>query len=51
MNRDRIKIEIAVDLDAFPGAFHTRESAEEVVLSILLSRIGHYNPIVLPSTD
>lgn len=47
MPRERIKIEIAVDLDPIPGAFHTKESAEDAVLAILLSRIPHYDPVVL----
>ena len=47
MERDRIKIELAVDLDPIPGAFHTKEDAKEAVLAILLSRIPHYNPVIL----
>lgn len=47
MERDRIKLEILVDLDPLPGAFHTPESAQRTVQAILLSRLGHYNPIVL----
>lgn len=48
MERDRIEICIAVDLDPLPGGFHTREQAEEAVLVMLLRRIGHYNPVILP---
>lgn len=43
----RVMIEIAVDLDPIPGAFHTEESARQHVESILLSSIPHYNPVVL----
>lgn len=43
----RIMLEVMVDLDAMPGAFHTPESAKEHVQAILLSRIPHYDPIVL----
>lgn len=46
---DRIVLEVAVDLDALPGAFHTSESAQEHVQAILLSSIPHYNPVVIVS--
>jgi hypothetical protein len=49
--RDRIKIEIAVDLDPFPGVFHTEHSARQAVAGILLSAIGHYNPTVLLASE
>lgn len=46
MTRQRIKLEVYVDLDPVPGTFHTKESAQNVVRSILAEMIGHYNPIV-----
>lgn len=47
MERERIKIEILIDLDPVPGIFHTEESARQTVNALLLERVGHYNPIVL----
>lgn len=46
MARVRIKLEITVDLDPVPGAFHTEESARKIIAQILNDRIGHYNPLV-----
>ena len=40
-------IEVVVDLDPVPGAFHTEEDARNAIEAILLSRIGHYNPRVV----
>ena len=37
---------VTVDLDEIPGAFHTAESAKEIVQWILKERIGHYSPEV-----
>lgn len=51
MAQNRVKLEILVDLDDMPGAFHTKESAALHVEAMLLSRIPHYNPIVLPALD
>lgn len=48
MDRKRIKLEVLIDLDPIPGTFHTEESARKQVEAILLSSVGHYNPIVLP---
>lgn len=47
MERETVKLEIVVELDPIPGAFHTEKSARETVEAILLSRIPHYNPRVL----
>lgn len=47
MQRDRIALTVLVDLDSLPGTFHTPESARRGVEAVLLSRIGHYNPVVL----
>ena len=44
MPRERFIVE--VDLDSFPGTFHTKESALEIIQKILDQRIGHYNPEV-----
>lgn len=45
--KNRIKLEVLVDLDDMPGAFHTKEDAALRLEAILLTRIPHYNPIVL----
>ena len=44
---ERILIEIAVDLDAMPGAFHTEDNARMHVQAILLGRLPQHNPVVL----
>ena len=52
MERKRVTLTISVnvDLDPVPGAFHTKESAHEIVAHILEdtlnTRIPHYNPSV-----
>jgi len=46
MDTHRISLTVMVDLDPVPGAFHTRASAEEHIQALLLSTIGHYNPVV-----
>lgn len=46
MKRDRIKLEIEVDLDPVPGAFHDRMDASERIYRMLNDSIGHYNPTV-----
>jgi hypothetical protein len=46
MERTRIKLEVYVDLDLVPGAFHTKESAQHHVRNILNSAIPHYYPVV-----
>lgn len=47
MQRERIMIEIAMDLDPIPGAFHTEEDARLRVQAMLLTMMPHYNPVVL----
>lgn len=47
MDRQRIKLEVYVDLDPAPGTFHTKESARDWVEAILTERIAHYTPTVL----
>ncbi len=42
----RIKLEVYVNLDEFPGTFHTKESARNCVAQILNDRISHYKPMV-----
>ncbi len=42
----RIKLEVYVDLDPFPGAFHTKEDARNRINAMLQDRIPHYNPTV-----
>jgi hypothetical protein len=46
MERTRIKLEVYVDLDPVPGAFHTKESAQNGIRTILNGAIPHYNPVV-----
>jgi hypothetical protein len=46
MERIRIKLDVYVDLDPVPGAFHTKESAQTIVRNILDGAIPHYNPLV-----
>lgn len=45
--RKRIILEVIVDLDPMPGTFNTVESALSSIQAILLSSIGHYNPVVI----
>lgn len=47
MARERIALTVIVDLDPMPGAFHTPEHAKQVVEAMLLSAVGHYNPVVI----
>lgn len=47
MSRERILLEVIVDLDPMPGTFHTEASVVECLQALLLSSIGHYNPVVL----
>jgi hypothetical protein len=42
----RIRLIVTVDLDRTPGTFNTPESVVRGMQSMLLSRIGHYNPVV-----
>lgn len=44
---DRISLTILVNLDPIPGAMHTPEQARDSIQAMLLSRIPHYEPIVL----
>lgn len=46
-DRQRIVLEVALYLDPIPGAFHTKESAQEHIQAVLLNTIPHYDPIVL----
>lgn len=46
---ERITLSVAINLDPYPGAFHTKEDAAEWIEAILLTRIPHYNPVVTPS--
>lgn len=44
--RTRIKLAVYVDLDPFPGVFHSAESARNVIATCLGTQIAHYNPLV-----
>jgi hypothetical protein len=46
MDPKRVKLEVYVDLDPVPGAFHSVDSARNVVGDILQNSIPHYNPTV-----
>ena len=43
---NRRKLEVWVDLDPMPGAFHSVDSARNIIGGILNESIGHYNPMV-----
>lgn len=49
--RQRVKLEVYVDLDPIPGAFHSKESARNFVDGILKANIPHYNPMVSTTGD
>jgi len=49
--RERIQLAVFVDLDPMPGAFHTKEDAAQWVEAMLLTRIPHYNPVVVQIED
>lgn len=51
MKRERILLNVMVDLDPIPGAFHTADSAEDNIQALLLSSIPHYNPVVVLDPD
>ena len=51
MARERVMLNVMVDLDPIPGAMHTPEGARAIVEAILLSRIGHYDPVVVVSEN
>lgn len=44
---ERIALVVMVNLDPIPGGFHTPEQAREAVEAMLLSRVGHYDPVVV----
>jgi len=44
--RERITLEVEIDLDPMPGNMHTPESAERAIYGLLHMRAGHYNPEV-----
>ena len=46
MSTERVALLVYVSLDPMPGAFHTKESARNVVHGVLDERLGHYNPNV-----
>lgn len=47
MPRERVLLEVLVDLDPVPGTFHTPESARDAVQAILLNSVPHYTPVVI----
>lgn len=44
---ERAMFEVIITLDPMLGPFYTPESAREHLEAILLTRIPHYDPIVL----
>lgn len=44
---ERIELSVLINLDPMPGAFHTPEQARQTIEATLLTRLGHYEPIVL----
>lgn len=42
----KVKLQVEVDLDPIPGAFHTKEQARRDVAIMLTMQIPHYNPVV-----
>lgn len=51
MPRERVALTVLVDLDPIPGGFHTPEQARDAIDALLLSRIGHYSPVVIINKD
>lgn len=49
MEPTQIRLTVVVNLDPVPGAFHTPESAEEIVQAVLNSSLSQYYPLVIPS--
>lgn len=45
-DRKRVCFVINVDLDPVPGAFHTQESAQNILRNVFVINFSHYNPIV-----
>jgi len=50
-SRERIMLQVMVDLDPVPGAMHTPDGARAIVEAILMSRIPHYTPVVVVPPD
>jgi hypothetical protein len=46
MERERIMLEVYVDLDPTPGTFHSKESARNQIAAILQNMLPHYKPMV-----
>jgi len=46
LRRDKVVLEVTVDLDAMPGAMHFGEYTADYVQRMLQEFIPHYNPAV-----
>ncbi len=46
MGKKRVRFVVEVDLDMFPGAYHTWTSWEEILRAMLKQSVPHYNPTV-----
>lgn len=51
MKRIRITLEVDIDLDPFPGTFHTPEDARDQVEKMLVQAVPWYNPAVSIKED
>lgn len=49
--RQRVKLEVYVDLDPVPGAFDSPESSRQYVHLLLQGAIPHYHPVVLVAEE
>jgi hypothetical protein len=47
IKRERVMLNVMINLDPVPGTMHTAESAQESIQAILLSSVGHYDPVVV----
>ena len=45
--RESATLTVTVELDGMPGAFHTKEYAQEYIQWLLNNNIPHYNPKVI----
>lgn len=46
---ERVMLNVMINLDQLPGAMHTEQQARDTIEAILLTRLGHYDPVVVTS--
>lgn len=51
MKRTRVRLDVWIDLDPIPGAFHTKENAAHHVRNMLTNAVSHYHPLVSITND